>query len=190
MNQQKIGQKISMLCADMQITKQALSERTGLTIAQIELIENSETYPSLSPLIKIARGLGVRLGTFLDESNLSGPVIHRKQQQQQPVAFSSQLSDANSHLDFFPLAAGKSGRHIEPFLIDIKPTTNEALVLSSHEGEEFIYILDGSVKINYGKETFILETGESIYYDSIVDHLVSAASDQPAKILAVVYTPL
>jgi transcriptional regulator with XRE-family HTH domain len=190
MNQNKIGEKISMLCADKQVTKQELSVRTGLTIDQIELIENSETYPSLSPLIKIARGLGVRLGTFLDDSNQSGPVIHRRQNQQQPVAFSSQLSNANSHLDFFPLAAGKSGRHIEPFLIEIKPTSNEALVLSSHEGEEFIYTLEGSVKINYGKEIYILETGESIYYDSIVDHLVSAASDKPAKILAVVYTPL
>lgn len=185
-----IGEKISILCADKNISKEELATRSGLTVTQIELIEGSDTVPSLSPLIKIARALGVRLGTFLDDSDDLGPVIHRKTEVQQPATFSSQLSNANSHLDFFSLAAHKTGRHMEPFLIDIKPSSTHEPILSSHEGEEFIFVLQGSIKIDYGKATHILHKGDSIYYDSIVDHLVSALNGDAAQIVAVVYTPL
>jgi transcriptional regulator with XRE-family HTH domain len=185
-----VGEKIRTLCADKKISIEELAERTGLTAQQIELIENSDKVPSLAPLIKIARALGVRLGTFLDDSAELGPVINRKAALPKPATFSSQLSNANSHLDFFSLAASKTGRHMEPFLVDIKPSSTHEPILSSHEGEEFIFVLQGSVKINYGKETYDLHTGDSIYYDSIVDHLVSALNGEPAQIVAVVYTPL
>jgi len=185
-----VGEKIRTLCTDKSISKEELAERSGLTVAQIEFVENSEIVPSLSPLIKIARALGVRLGTFLDDSNELGPVVHRQVDTQKPATFSSQLSSANSHLDFFSLAARKTGRHMEPFLIDIKASSTHEPILSSHEGEEFIFVLQGSVKIDYGKETHVLRKGDSIYYDSIVDHLVSALNDEPAQIVAVVYTPI
>jgi len=185
-----VGEKISTLCNDKKISVVELAERSGLTVSQIELIENSDKIPSLSPLIKIARALGVRLGTFLDDSSELGPVVHRQAETKQPATFSSQLSTANSHLDFFSLAGNKTGRHMEPFLINIKPSPTHEPILSSHEGEEFIFVIQGSVKINYGKETHVLHTGDSIYYDSIVDHLVSALNGETAQIVAVVYTPI
>lgn len=185
-----VGEKISTLCTDKNISIEELSCRSGLTVSQIELIQNSDTVPSLAPLIKIARALGVRLGTFLDDSSDFGPVIHRHTKTQQPATFSSQLSNANSHLDFFSLAGNKTGRHMEPFLIDIKPSSTHEPILSSHEGEEFIFVLQGSVKVNYGKETYTLNVGESIYYDSIVEHLVSSLNGDFAQIVAVVYTPI
>lgn len=167
-----------------------LAERSGLNVSQINLIFQSEVVPSLAPLIKIARGLGVRLGTFLDDSEQMGPVVHRSSDSLKSASFSSQLSTANSHLDFFSLAGNKAGRHMEPFIIDIKPSLTQEPILSSHEGEEFIFVLSGKVKITYGQDIHELTQGDSIYYDSIVAHLVSAANDQPAKILAVVYTPM
>ncbi|HAC72871.1 MAG TPA: DNA-binding protein, partial [Porphyromonadaceae bacterium] len=47
----------------------------------------------------------------------------------------------------------------------------------------------GSITVLYGSDKFVLNTGESIYYDSVVEHLVISASDEPAQVLAVVYTP-
>lgn len=185
-----IGNKINTLCADKNISLDELSERSGLSRTQIELILNSDTIPSLSPLIKIARALGVRLGTFLDDSEALGAVVYRSSEQKKAVTFSSQLSSANSHLDFVSMASNKSGRAMEPFLIDVKTSPDQEPVLSSHEGEEFIYVLDGAVKINYGQEVYVVNAGESIYYDSIVEHLVTSANGKPAKILAVVYTPV
>jgi quercetin dioxygenase-like cupin family protein len=78
---------------------------------------------------------------------------------------------------------------MEPFLIDIEPSGQADFTVSSHEGEEFIYVLDGTVEIIYGKQAYVLETGDSIYYDSIVAHHVHSANDAPARILGVVYAP-
>lgn len=167
-----------------------LAERAGLSATQIDKVINSNQIPSLGSLIKIARGLGVRIGTFLDDSQELGPVVQRGNDIQEAVTFSSQLSDANSHLDFFALASQKSGRHMEPFIINIKPSIEHNPILSSHEGEEFIYVLQGAIKIHYGKDQHVLHAGDSIYYDSIVDHLVEALNGESAQILAVVYTPM
>jgi transcriptional regulator with XRE-family HTH domain len=189
MKTNSVGEKITALCADKNIGMDKLATLSGLSESQLNLVINSDTVPSLSPLIKIARALGVRLGTFLDDSSELGPIIHRKAETQEPASFSSQLSTSNSHLDFYSLAARKTGRHMEPFVIDIKPALTHEPILSSHEGEEFIFVLEGAVKINYGKETYVLQVGDSIYYDSIVDHLVSTLNEESAKIMAVVYTP-
>ena len=190
MSNNVVGKKISTMCADRSISVEELSERSGLAVEQINLIINSDTVPSLSPLIKIARALGVRLGTFLDDSSAFGPVVYRQSEQKETVTFSSQLSSTNSHLDFLALASSKSGRAMEPFLIDVEPAAKQTPLLSSHEGEEFIYVLEGTVKINYGNEEYVLNAGESIYYDSIVEHLVTSHNGSSAKLLAVVYTPM
>jgi quercetin dioxygenase-like cupin family protein len=78
---------------------------------------------------------------------------------------------------------------MEPFLIDIEPSNGADFILSTHEGEEFIYVLAGTVEINYGKHDYILEEGDSIYYDSIVAHHVHASNGSRARILGVIYTP-
>ena len=78
---------------------------------------------------------------------------------------------------------------MEPFIVEINPTADSDFVQSSHEGEEFIYVLSGTIEIRYGKNVYTLSEGDSIYYDSVVDHHVHSADDSPAKILAVVYAP-
>ena len=67
---------------------------------------------------------------------------------------------------------------------------NAPASLSSHEGEEFIVVVSGEVELVYGKETFLLHPGDSMYYNSVVQHLVRAANGKPATIYAVVYMPL
>lgn len=171
------------------VSLEELAERSGIELSMIQKIEQERNIPSLAPLIKIARALGVRLGTFLDDSDSYGPVVVRSGQYQKGVRFTSQSSETREHLNFFSLAFDKAGRNMEPFIVDIEPGLQSDYMLSSHEGEEFIYVLEGEIEINYGKETFTLAKGDSIYLDSIVLHNVHAANNSPAKILAVVYAP-
>ena len=94
-------------------------------------------------------------------------------------------------MEYHSLSQDKSGRHMEPFLIDVAPSEEGVdFVLSTHEGEEFIIVMEGVMEISYGKATYLLEEGDSIYYDSIVPHHVHAYEGQAAKILAVIYTPI
>jgi len=79
---------------------------------------------------------------------------------------------------------------MEPFIIEIEPTAETDYKLSSHEGEEFIYVLNGKVEIHYGKEVYQLNEGDSIYLDSVVAHNVHAYQNQKAKVLGVIYYPI
>lgn len=184
-----VGSKIKSIRESKSITVEEVAERSRLSVDQIERIEANINLPSLAPLIKIARVLGVRLGTFLDDCEQLGPVVCRKNEQQESISFSSDSASSHNNLNFFSLAQSKTGRHMEPFLIDIDSASKEEYSLSHHEGEEFLYVIEGVVEVTYGKEKYIVNAGESIYYDSIVNHNVHAADDSKAKILAVVYTP-
>lgn len=185
----EVGEKIKRIREKQDISIEALALRCNLDIEQLTLIEENKIIPSLSPLIKIARSLGVRLGTFMDEAEQLGPVVTLAEEKNKGASFSNKNLKARSHMDFFALASDKAGRHMEPFIVDIKPEETNDFMLSSHEGEEFIYVLEGSVEINYGKEIYVLNTGDSIYYDSIVNHNVHTHQNKTAKIIAVVYTP-
>jgi len=186
-----VGSKIKGIRESKNISIEEISERSGLSTEQIISIENDEQLPSLGPLIKIARALGVRLGTFMDDNDALGPVVCRAEERQQnsSISFSNGMTDARKHMEYHPLAKQKAGRHMEPFVIDINPEDAPDYQLSAHEGEEFIFVMQGEVEIVYGKETYQLKEGDSIFYDSIVKHHVHGAPGKSAKILAVVYIP-
>ena len=185
-----IGEKIKSLRTTKEISINELSESTGLSVEQIKRIEDNTDIPSLAPLIKIARALGVRLGTFLDDQpNEEGPVVCRKGEADDTISFSNNASDARHHMHYHSLSRAKSDRHMDPFIIDIDESGNNEFSLSAHEGEEFIMVLKGKLEVEYGKKKYLLDEGDTIYYDSIVPHHVHAYEGKAARILAVVYTP-
>ena len=185
-----VGEKIKSLRESKSISREEMSERSGLAVEQIERIENNVDLPSLAPLIKIARVLGVRLGTFLDDQAETGPAICRHAGGNDTISFSNNAIQSRKHMEYHALAKSKADRHTEPFIIDVAPADDNDFVLSTREGEEFIYVLEGTMEISYGHDTYLLEAGDSIYYDSIVPHHVHAYQGQAARILAVVYTPV
>ena len=190
-NHSIIGSKIKGIRESKNLSVEEIAERSGLSVDQINSIETDQNLPSLGPLIKIARALGVRLGTFMDDSDALGPVVCRAEEREQnsSISFSNGATDARKYMEYHPLAQQKAGRHMEPFVIDINPEDAPDFQLSAHEGEEFIYVMQGEVEIIYGKDTYTLKEGDSIFYDSIVKHHVHGAPGKSAKILAVVYIP-
>ena len=193
-----LGERITELRNTYSISRETLAERSGIPQELIAKIENDGHIPDLAPLIKIARALGVRLGTLLDDHEQLGPVITRADETASSVRFITGLSATSDEkgtgdtgrkgLSFKALAADKNGRHMEPFIVDIEP--NAVQEQSAHEGEEFIHVLEGKLKLEYGAATETLAVGDSVYYDSIVPHRVLCADSQPVRILAVVYTPV
>jgi transcriptional regulator with XRE-family HTH domain len=187
----RIGAKITTLRESLQLSPEQLAQRCDCDLSVIEGLEAGEIAPSLAPLIKITRALGVRLGTLLDDDTGVGPVITRKDSAEEVARLKSleTVSDGGV-LDFFSLAEGKASRHMEPFLIDVSPATPGSHALSTHEGEEFVFVLSGEIEIEYGKDLHVLGAGDSIYYDSIVPHQLRAHGDASSRILAVVYAPV
>ena len=193
--QNKLGIKVQTLREAHGLTIEELAERCDLDEQTIISIESGEAASSLAPLIKITRALGVRLGTLTDDDEKIGPAYTDAESMQAGtfVRTFGTTSDAGE-LNYFSLAAGRTSRHIDPFIITITPSGETNHVLKGHEGEEFLYGLEGQIEIEYGKgahgKVYVLGPGESIYYDSIVPHQVRAHEGQTAKFLAVVYTPM
>lgn len=165
-----------------------LAERTDLAPAYINAILEGTSQPSLGPLVKISRALGVRLGTFLDDQQTEDPLVIRKSEREEEIRVASDKSNTPA-LRFHSLGRGKTDRHMEPFFIDILPESAAEKKLSSHEGEEFIVVISGRIEVIHGKETRILEPGDSIYYNSVVPHHVSCVGEEKASIYAVLYFP-
>lgn len=184
-----IGKKIKEFREFRQIKRENLALNANLDLQQLESIEEKGIVPSLGPLIKITRALGVRIGTFLDDQDQIGPVIVKAGTEKSTLSFSTKDERTREHLNFYSLAQDKASRHMEPFIVEIDPSNKPDYKLSSHEGEEFIFVLNGNIEINYGKGIYKLTQGDSIYLDSIVEHNVHAVGEQQAKILAVIYYP-
>lgn len=190
MKRNKIGEKIKSYREYREISSEELALNANIDRAQLEYIETNGNVPSLGHLIKISRALGVRLGTFLDDQEQIGPVLVRAGEEKKSISFSTKSEQNKEHLNFFSLAPEKAGRHMEPFIVEIEPQKISDYKLSSHEGEEFIFVLEGKVEINYGKDIYNLKQGDSIYLDSVISHNIHANGEQTAKILAIIYTPV
>jgi transcriptional regulator with XRE-family HTH domain len=202
------GDRIVELRKTYSLSRETLAERSGMDPELIRRIEEGRI-PDLAPLLKISRALGVRLGTLLDDHEELGPVITRAGEAGEAARFITGIVRENqaagqgpaeqapktaetagkTHkgLHFHTLAADKAGRHMEPFIVDIEGGAEQAK--SAHEGEEFIHVLSGSLRIEYGDDDYSLQAGDSIYYDSIVPHRLNSADGKPLRILAVIYTP-
>jgi len=186
----KIGKKIRQVRESKEMTVEELAKSSGNSVELIESLEEGSFIPSMTPLFKIARALGVRLGTFLDDMPQTGPFVVKSGQSEEIIHFTGSISNLEeSTLDLYSLAYGKGDRNMEPFIVDLHPKKVDKYELSTHEGEEFIYVMGGQIEIIYGQEKYLLNTGDSIYYDSVIPHDLHAHESE-AKILAVVYSPL
>ncbi len=188
---QKIGAKLKQLREEAQIEIGELAAAAGIDASQMELLEKDEITASISTLIKLTRRLGIRLGTILDGIENQGPAVTRKGEHIPTVSTSNANVDSRRHLEFFSLAGTKPDRLMEPYVIDVEYIDpQQASSLSHHEGEEFLYVLEGEIQLRYGSQNYDLQQGDTIYYDSIVPHCVSTpAAGKKGRILAVIYIP-
>ncbi len=186
----KLGKKIETLRTAHHLSQEELAERCGCEVSVIAELEDGEVPASLAPLIRITRALGVRLGTLMDDDENLGPAYIDSEQMQEVERLKTLQTSSGGDLRYFSLAAGRPSRHMDPFIITVTPSGETDHKLVGHEGEEWLYGMEGSIEIEYGKDVYVLHPGESIYYDSIVPHQVRAHDGQNAKFLACVYTPL
>lgn len=182
----KVGQRIRMYREKLDMSVSDLSHTSGINEAIIKSIEDGEVLPALGILTKLSRALGQRLGTFMDDQFKPDPIITRADDLDAAKIAGEGMNDHGyaSH----SLAIGKPDRHMDPFRIEFEADgVNES---SSHEGEELIICLAGEVELKYGKEFItILKTGDTAYYNSVVNHSLRAVGGKPASIYGIVFVP-
>lgn len=185
---ERVGARVRRHREQGKVSVEELAERTGIAPEHIRRIEERDDYASLGPLLRISRGLGVRLGDFIDGERISDPLVTRLADRHQDILAHTE-ADAPAAMRYYSLGRGKAGRHMEPFYIELLPDGGGERPRSSHEGEEFIVVISGHVTVYYRDEAIVLNPGDSIYYDSVVPHYVGAAGSRKAEIYAVLYLP-
>ena len=180
-----LGKKIKSVREKKQISLEELSKKLNIDEQKLKEIEEGKRKPSLALVSKIAKLLEMRLAFFIDDAPMLGPIVSRNNNSKKLENF----SENHNNMLFYSLAYNKQDRHMEPFIIDVLPIGEKEITPSSHEGEEFIYVLYGEIEITYGSEKYILKKGDSIYFDSVIDHTIKSLGNSPARILAVIYTP-
>jgi transcriptional regulator with XRE-family HTH domain len=162
-----------------------ISQRTGIDEGTLSSIEDGEIAPPLGTIIKLAKALEMKMGYFISgEQNKPFTIVRRNDRR--VVSRHDSRKGEQYGYEFESLAPHKKDRHMEPFLVTLDPAETEE-ERSTHDGQEFIFVLQGSMEVRLGEEVHILDPGDAIYYDSTVPHLVKSHGDKSTKILAVLY---
>jgi len=160
-------------------------QRTGIEEDTLEAIEDGRIAPPLGTIIKLAKALEMKMGYFISGEQNKPFTIVRHNDRRVVSRHDSQKGEQYGY-EFESLAPHKRDRHMEPFLVTLDPAETEE-ERSTHDGQEFIFVLQGRMEVRLGEEIHTLEPGDAIYYDSTVPHLVKCHGDRSTKILAVLY---
>ena len=176
----RIGEKIRRLRIQNSLTQEELAERSELTKGFISQLERDLTSPSITTLVDILEGLGTNLQEFFNE-NIDEKIVFSKED-----AFETENEELKYILKWIVPNAQKN--KMEPILIEIEPG-GQSKEDSPHEGEEFGYVISGSIIIYIGKEKHRVKKGESFYYKANSNHYIANEGKSKAAVIWVSTPP-
>ena len=189
LDEKAIVEKIKRIRRNKKITLKDLAKSTGLTEGYLSRIENSRSVPPISTLSRIARGLAIDVSYLLfseDMAENSNPNIVVIKKNEVGEVHSSETPHQKTvyGYQYEPLAHQKRGKNMEPYILvpDFEP--GEVL---QHEGEEFLYVVKGTIEFFYGTENYILTEGDSAYFDAHIPHNGKSLGEEKARVLIVIY---
>lgn len=184
----RIGEKIKNVREEKGISLAELAEKSGFSSALLSQIENHMISPPLGTLIKIGRALEVPIGHFF-EDKIDAPFVIVRSAERKHVSRVASKEGVKFGYSYESLAQDKKNRFMEPFLVTLEPATKKDRNAYSHEGEEFIFVLEGEMEVTLEDHTDVLKPGDCIYFDSKLRHRVECVGEQNTRILAVIHAP-
>ena len=181
---ESVGDRIRRVRQMRGLTVKDLGSRTGIDADTLGRIESSRLIPALGQLVKLGKALDMKMGYFISPG-LDKPMAVIRRDERRPVARYGEAKSMLCGYSYESLAADKANRLMEPFIVRLVPTDTDEF--STHAGQEFLYVMEGEIKVQVGDRADFLKRGDAVYYDSNLPHLVRCAGTAPAKILAVLY---
>ncbi|HET6438612.1 MAG TPA: cupin domain-containing protein [Anaeromyxobacter sp.] len=184
--QKDIGERIRRMREAQGLSREQVSRLAGLAPERLSAFEEGAAVPSIGVVIKLSRVLGSRMeGIILgrEDAPLDAPTltIHRGTR---PTGY--QYGETEQGYTYRTLTRpGTPGHEMEPFLLTFVPGVTGAKPIS-HEGQEFVYVLEGEIELSYDAEKVILRPGDAAYLESSHPHLFRGLGEVPARMLAVV----
>ena len=183
LDEKKVILKIQSLRRAKAVTLGQLAKMTGLTKGYLSQIENSTKTPPFSTLDKIAYALGVDITYFFvtgEDEQVDAKITVIKPDERKRVA----PGGLRRGYGYESLAYRRAGKNMEPYLITVD---SRSISTFKHEGEEFLFILEGSLEFSFGGKKYILEPGYSVYFDSGIEHSGRVLGDEKVRMLCIIY---
>jgi transcriptional regulator with XRE-family HTH domain len=178
-----VGDRILKIREEKNLSLDEISKMTGFDVEFLSKIESKELQPQLGTVIKLSKALDSAFGRLVSGVGEKLYSITRKDERR-TISRSTSKKGQKKIYTYKSLAPDVKGRHMEAFLVLLEEDPEKETSL--HEGEEFIFVLDGEVILEIGEDQFVLEPGDSAYYLSTTAHHI-AAKNGKATILAVMY---
>lgn len=180
MDERIIAQRIKDLRTQRNLTLADLAKSTGFSKGLLSKIENNQVSPPIATLSTISKSLGVRIGYFFkeDESEKRA-VVFTKRDKGIPV-----VQDGSKFgYTYEALALDKVDKLMEPFLLTVKH--GDKADYFQHKGDEFIYMVKGKMRFEIGSENYVLEEGDSLYFDASIPHKPIVLNKGGVKFIAI-----
>jgi len=175
------GQNLRATRESRGFTLQELAEKTEIDAETLQQLEAGETYLPLGQVIKLSKALSLKMADVISPGEEPFTIVRAGDRTS--FARFGKSRQASHGYEYESLAPNKKDRVMEPFIVTLHPAAGDEP--SSHDGQEFIYVMEGEMEVWIDDFRDVLKPGDSVYYDSTSTHLVKAHGDKPAKILAV-----
>jgi transcriptional regulator with XRE-family HTH domain len=163
-----VGPRLRMLREKRQATLAELSEQTGISVSTLSRLESGRRKPTLELLLPLARAHGVQLDELVDAPTTGDPRVHMR-----PVkrwgATIIPLTQRAGGIQTYKMIIGAERGHPDP---------------KTHEGHEWLYVLDGRLRLILGEHDLILAPGEAAEFDTRVPHWFGPADGRPVEVLS------
>jgi len=151
-------------------------------------IERGDFIPPVATLLKLAGSLSVGMAYFFEEMDINEKIsITRKGERVRIKRRPHHHEEGEVDYIYEALETKKPDKHMEPLLVEFQPVETSDMVFVNHEGEEFLYILEGTVEFRTDDRTEVLEPGDSLYFDSDINHSWRSLKGKTAKALGVIW---
>lgn len=166
-----VGERIRILRSVQNRTLQEVADKCGLSKSMISKIENDKTIPSVATLVKIAQTLGTNISQLLEQDSWDRAVVTTLEEAEKKLV----KTEKGYHI--FPYASVYHEKKMQPFLFVARK--GEVIPHEvSHEGEEFVFVVAGSMKMQVGDTEYVLKTGDSLYFNALQKHGIIPISEE------------
>lgn len=184
----EIGRRVRTLREGASLTVEQLAQQAGVEPAAIEAIERGDQTPSVAMLLGLARAMSVAPGRLFGQGSLRRRIEVVRAGERWRVERSSSEAGTSLSYSYEALSYRLTEKTMQPFFVEVRLGLEEKVPPSQHEGEEFMYVLDGELELEIEGEKLRLEPGDSVYFDSRLPHVLRAASARPVQLIVVVGT--
>lgn len=183
-----VGRKVRALRKEKRYTLLDMVTKTGLQKSLLEDIEAGEVVPPVATLLKLAKALNVGMAYFFEEEIVTDKIsLNRKADR---IRIQKRPHHHEGEVDYIyeSLEMKKANKHMEPLFVEFLPMDVSSMVFVNHGGEEFIYLLEGTLEFRTDDRVEVLHPGDTLYFESDINHSFRSLEEGPAKAIVVVST--